>query len=209
MKTCVIIGAAPCKSLDFLSADILEKAFVFAADGGYATAVENGIKVDAFIGDLDSNIDFPKLCDVTVLPCEKDYSDVHTVVSRALREGYEEIYLIGCSNGRADHYFANVSLLELIHKSGAKGALLDECNTMMFISEGVYNFERERKYFSIIPLDETLLGVTLRGFKYPLENAILHREMPIAISNEWTEKTATVEIKSGRALVIFSEDDRK
>ena len=209
MKTCIIIGAAPCKSLDFLSADIIEKAFVFAADGGYATAVANGIKVDAFIGDLDSNAASPNLKDVTVLPCEKDYSDVHTIVNRALSEGYREIYLVGCSNGRADHYFANVSLLELIHKNGAKGILADECNSMMFVSEGAHRFARERKYFSLIALDEKLEGVTLKGFKYPLENATLNRDTPIAISNEWTENIAEVEIKKGRALVIFSEDDGK
>jgi len=209
MKTCIIIGASPGKKLDFLSADIYENAFVFAADGGYATAIANNIQVNAFVGDLDSNIKLPELSDVTVLPCEKDYSDVHTAVNRALSEGFERIFLLGCTNGRADHYFANVALLELIHKNGAEGIMLDECNEIRFIADGVYHFEQKRKYISLLALDEYISGVTLRGMKYPLENATIRRDEPIGISNEWIENLATVEIKKGRALVIFSEDDRK
>lgn len=208
MKSCVIIGASPCKNLYFLSEDIWKNSFVIAADGGYETAISNGIQVDAFIGDLDSNGEMPGISDVTVLPCEKDYTDVHTAVNRALEEGFDKIYLAGCTNGRADHYFANVALLELIHQNGAEGIVFDECNVIRFIREGRYEFKRAAKYFSIIPLDSELFGVTLKGLKYLLEDATLRREMPVAVSNEWIEDTAVIEIKKGRALLVFSEDKR-
>ena len=209
MKSCVIIGASPCKNLDFLSEEIWENSFVYAADGGYSTAVANGISVDAFIGDLDSNGIAPQVDDVTILPCEKDYGDVHTAVNRALADGFKKIYLVGCTNGRADHYFANVALLELMYENGAQGIICDECNTIKFIAEGKYDAHKAGKYLSILPLDSKITGVTLKGLKYPLEDATLYREKPVGISNEWVEDVATIEIKKGRALLIFSEDEEK
>lgn len=207
MKSCVIIGAAPCEKLSFIDREILDNSFVIAADGGYATAMRENVSVDAFIGDFDSNNITPDCADVSVLPCEKDYTDVHTAVNRALEDGFEEIYLIGCSNGRADHYFANVALLELIAKNGASGILCDEHNTIRFISDGKFTFEKAAKYFSILPLDEKISGVTLKGLKYLLNDASIYRDNPIGISNEWVEDEAEIEIKKGRALLIFSKDE--
>ncbi len=206
-KCCVIIGAAPCDSLEFISSEILKNAFVIAADGGYKTAMAAGITVDAFVGDLDSNGIAPDCADTTILPCEKDFSDVHTAVNRAINDGYKELYLIGCTNGRADHYFANVALLEMIASSGAQGVLCDKCNRIRFVSAGTYQFPKAAKYFSLLALDEKITGVTLKGLKYPLDGATVYRDKPIGISNEWVADCATVEIEEGRALLIFSEDD--
>lgn len=206
MKTCVIIGASPCENLNFVDKEIWKNSFVIAADGGYATARNAGITVNAFIGDLDSNNVVPKCDDVTILPCEKDYTDVHTAVNRALDDGYKKILLIGCTNGRADHYFANVALLERIYRNGAEGVLVDKNNEIRFIAEGLHHLPRTKKYFSLLPLDEEITGVTLIGFKYLLDKATLYRDWPVGVSNEWARDIATVEIETGRALMIFSED---
>lgn len=208
MKTCVIIGAAPCENLDFIDKEILNNAFVIAADGGYTTACNAGVKVNAFIGDLDSNMVAPNCDDLTILPCVKDCTDVHTAILRAISDGYKKIILVGCTNGRADHYFANVALLELIAKNGAEGVIVDGGNEIRFISEGMYRVPRSKRYFSILPIDEEITGVTLIGFKYLLDKATLYRDYPSGVSNEWVRDIATVVIESGRALMIFSEDNQ-
>ena len=40
------------------------------------------------------------------------------------------------------------------------------------------------RYLSLIPLDRTLTGVTLRGLKYPLTDARLTRGDTLSVSNE-------------------------
>ena len=58
----------------------------------------------------------------------------------------------------------------------------------------------------IIPLDASLQGVTLRGLKYPLTDAVVSRSQVITISNEAVAPTYTISIGTGRALVIESKD---
>ena len=64
------------------------------------------------------------------------------------------------------------------------------------------------KYMSIVPLDEMLEGVTLKGVKYPLENAVMYRYKSLGISNEITDGIADVKVEKGRGLLIFSKDAR-
>ena len=208
-KSCIIIGAAPCNTLAFLSEELLKNAFVIAADGGYETAKRLGISVDAFVGDCDSSGLKPDCDDVTYLPREKDFGDVHTAVCKALSLDCNDFYLVGCSGGRADHYLANIALLEMINENGAGAVLCDEHNEIYFLSDGKKEFAKRKKYISVLALDEKIKGVTLRGLKYPLENAEISRACPIGISNEWTEDVCEIDVLSGRALIIISEDERK
>lgn len=211
-KSCIIIGAAPNTSLSFLDRALIARSFVFAADGGYLTAKREGIPVDFWIGDMDSAGGPPLDPDIpcTILPCEKDFGDVHTAVEAALSKGMREIYLVGCSGGRADHYLANIALLERIADAGGEAALLDEHNAISFLRPGTYTVRRDARfsYLSLLALDETVCGVSLCGLKYPLCNASLSRAVPIGISNEWVKDEAKISIGEGRALLIFSGDER-
>jgi thiamine pyrophosphokinase len=62
------------------------------------------------------------------------------------------------------------------------------------------------QYISLVPLSDCIEGVDLKGFKYPLANACIHFGQTIGISNERVEREAEIYIKSGVALVIFSND---
>ena len=63
----------------------------------------------------------------------------------------------------------------------------------------------EYQYFSIVPLDAQLRGVTIEHAKYPLRDAVVTRAGMISISNEAAAgQTFTVTIAQGRAMVIFS-----
>lgn len=211
MKTCLIIGAAPYDTLPTLSDELLNNSYVVAADGGLKTAIKHGIHVDHFIGDMDSLGDkyLPANLSSTILPIEKDYSDVHTAVMNSLQNGYRDFLFIGCTGGRIDHSLANIALLENLDRHGAKGIILDRQNKILFLSSGKITLERDPNYafISIIPLDEKVYGVTLYGMKYPLIKATLSRDIPISISNEALEGTVSITIESGRVLIILSRDE--
>ena len=112
------------------------------------------------------------------------------------------------NGGRLDHLMANLLLCESAYESGARLTVIDRQNTVFLHEGGCMQFARKnaKRYVSILPLDSTLTGVTLQGMKYPLENAVLTRNHLISVSNEATEEQFSIEIKQGRALVIFAED---
>ena len=49
------------------------------------------------------------------------------------------------------------------------------------------------------------MGVTIRGMKYPLADAVLTDEYPIGISNEFQGEPAEICITDGAALAIVSK----
>ena len=60
-------------------------------------------------------------------------------------------------------------------------------------------------YLSIIPLDKTIKGVTLRGVKYPLEGADIIRGDTLTVSNEPAAPVMEITVEQGAVLVIRSQ----
>ena len=77
---------------------------------------------------------------------------------------------------------------------------------MLINKETVIKKNGDFKYVSIIPLTSKTTGVTLKGFKYSLENATLNIGESIGISNEQIEDEASIKIKEGIAILFFSKD---
>ncbi len=209
----IIIGSAPETKQDYMK-NILgdnQDAFIICADGGYDTAIKNGAEPDLLIGDLDSIKTDNQYIEVIRYPKEKDDQDIKLCVIEAIKRGFDELLIVGASEGRLDHYLANVLLLEFIHDHNAYGELINENNRAVFHPGGIIRILRspEYDYISIIPLDKALTGVTLQGLKYPLKGATLTRNNIISVCNEFVDESATVEIKKGRALVVFSRDNNR
>jgi len=221
VEKCIIIGSAPNTDLSDLKPLLESNIPVICADGGIKTACFSGIQPFLFIGDLDSGSK-PENVDCVILPVEKDYTDTHTAIIKAINMGAKELYLLGCTNGRADHYLANIMLLEMIAEQGARGAIWDTQNRILFHSGGCLAFQRSDspfswdgnavvvpknfKYISIMPIDSKLTGVTIRGMKYSLENACLNRRIPIGVSNELVADKAEINVENGKCIIILSKD---
>ncbi len=208
MKACLIIGAAPCDSVDYILRFHAQADCVICADGGAKVAAACSIQPNFWIGDGDSLAGDVSVENRVVLPCEKDYTDLHCAVDLALEKGFETLYLCAVSGGRLDHYLGNLCLLEYIFDRGAVGVLADAQNLCFLHQGGEMNLKQHNayRYVSVIPMDEKLCGVTLKGLKYPLENAVLNRKIPIGISNEPISENFSIQIDSGRALIVYSKD---
>ncbi len=220
-KRWIIIGSSPDTDLSAIKPLAEKNIPVICADGGIKSAFDAGIEPDFFIGDLDSG-NKPENVRGIVLPKEKDYTDLHTALLWAIEQGAGCIYIIGCTNGRADHYFANVFLLEMLSEYGVRGVIMDKQNRILYHGGGKLTIKggdesgelredeavipEEFKYVSLLPLDSELSGVTLKGFKYPLDNQTLKRNCPIGVSNELISRMGEIHTISGRTLVIFSKD---
>ncbi len=220
-KKWIIIGSAPDTDLSVIKPLVDKNIPVICADGGIKTALDATIEPDFFIGDLDSG-NKPKNLRGIILPEEKDYTDLHTALLWAIEQGARYIYITGCTNGRADHYFANILLLEMLSERGVRGVIMDKQNRILYhsgskltvrfgddsgdLGEDEIMMPVGFKYVSLLPIDSELSGVTLKGFKYPLNNQTLKRSCPIGVSNELISRTGEIYIASGRALVILSKD---
>ena len=74
---------------------------------------------------------------------------------------------------------------------------------------GMFELKKEEQYgdfVSLLPIDGSVKGVTLKGFKYPLKNAVIPSFSSLGISNEIVEEIAFIEAREGVLLVIESKD---
>lgn len=165
---------------------MFENNIYIAADSGLETAEKFNIVPNVIIGDFDSVDSELLTCYKNIIkyPAEKDDTDSMLCVKYALGLGYQSILIIGGIGGRIDHTLANLSLLKYIHKHGARGIITDGFNRIFYLKNGGMTVCRNSKYISIIPISEELRGVTLKGFKYTLENAVVKFDEPYTISNE-------------------------
>ena len=212
-----------------------ENIRLIAADRGLEFFLDYLILPDVVIGDFDSlsedgknflemqSEDIPyggmlewklqkgegKVVEVVRLRPEKDDSDPQSAMNYAIQNGAKEIVILGVTGNRVDHLMANFGLLILAQKQGAEVALADRYNYMKLISSGTILKKAEQfgKYVSFFPLGEDVTGLTLEGFKYPLDKYHLTTaDSGLTVSNEISEEYAKVTYESGTLLMIMSRD---
>jgi thiamine pyrophosphokinase len=163
------------------------------------------------VGDFDSeSLEIDQEVSVKRLKAEKDETDLQECIDLALELGCGDITITCASGGRVDHYLANLFLLEYIYKRGVRGRLINAQNQVFFHPGGRFVMKTNDffKYISIVPLDEEITGVTLKGLKYPLNNATIKRYKMVSISNEPIDDAFEIAVANGRSLVILSKDSQ-
>ncbi|MBQ5951414.1 MAG: thiamine diphosphokinase [Lachnospiraceae bacterium] len=139
----------------------------------------------------------------------KDDTDSELAVRLAVSEGAGSITVTGALGGRADHALANILLLQIPFAAGIPAEILEEKNRITLL-EGERSFRREDhegEYLSFFPLHGSACGVTLRGFKYPLEEADLSPERPtLCVSNEITAPEAYCRVRDGVLICMETRD---
>lgn len=205
----LIFAGAPETDYDYIRAFLRAhpQAAIVCADGGLRHARALGLSVDLMVSDCDSLAE-TEGAEVIRLTPEKNDTDSQACLREVFRRGSTEATLVCATGGRIDHMLANLSLLEEAHALGGRLTVLDRQNKIVLHEGGHQKFKmtEEHHYFSLIPLDEELTGVTIENAKYPLENARVTRAGVISISNEALGETFSVSIGTGRALLIFSRD---
>lgn len=206
----LIFAAAPETEYGYIRA-FLDKhpdALIACADGGLRHARALGLHPDFMIADCDSSPEIEG-AEVVRLKPEKDDTDTQGCLREVVRRGCTAATLVCATGGRLDHELANLSLLEEAHALGAQMEILDRQNRIVLHAGGCMKFKMPPayKYFSLVPLDAALHGVTIEHAKYPLRDATVTRAGMVTISNEAAaNETVAVEIRDGRALVVFSRD---
>ncbi len=188
----------------------VEDDFIICADGGLNYLDSLKIAPDLIVGDFDSaNVSLlEKYKDIKIkkfLP-EKNFTDTEIAIEEAITLGYKEIIIFGATGTRLDHTMANILLIERYIKKGISIRIVDNNNYIQILNKDISLNKKEGYYLSIIPITEYIEGITLKGFKYPLENVKVNRGSTLCISNEIMDEEAQIQIKNGIGLLFLSRD---
>jgi len=189
--------------------------YIIVADSGMEFMKRVSLVPDMIIGDFDSvhpetlayfkgqqEISLKELNPV------KDDTDTEFAIRQAIALGAKEITVLGATGTRLDHVLGNVALLGIGLKEQVMIQLVDSHNRIRMIDKPM-KLTKENQFgafVSLLPYSGKVKNVTLKGFKYSLENATMDVFSSLGISNEIMETEAEILFEEGILLVIESRD---
>jgi len=204
MGICYIVGAGEC--LEHFAPQTGD--FLIAADGGYRHLVSRGLLPHLLLGDFDSFEGELPNCPILRFPPEKDDTDTALAIREGEKRGYTEFRIYGCLGGaRIDHTIGMLATLLSCVRRGLSVKLYGGGRVLFVLTDGTYQFPPAcRGYLSVFAFGGDAEGVTLKGLKYPLADAVLREDTPLGVSNEFLQNTpATVRVKQGSLLLVCED----
>jgi len=192
-------------------------AILVAADSGLASAGEAGLRPDWVIGDMDSLDDASRL---DALPKErvirfardKDYTDTELAFSHALKQGCDDIWIIGGGGGRIDHLFGIRSLFE---RDVFPRRWITDAEDIRCIEAENREQRTENRFCSLVcetlekgavvsvfPLGEGPWEARSSGLKWPLDGVRWNRGF-FGLSNVALDGGFSINAEHGRFMVIL------
>ena len=180
--------------------------YLLAADGGLRHLEKLKLRPHGILGDFDSLGYTPEGAEV--FPVEKDDTDAMLAARKGLELGYREFLFYGALDGpRLDHTVANFQTIQFLADHGATGYLVGRDYLVTVVKDGAIRFDEQAEgILSLFCLGADARGVTIRGLHYELEDGTLTPGFPLGVSNHFTGKAATIEVKDGSLLAMW---DRK
>ncbi|HBR30275.1 MAG TPA: thiamine diphosphokinase, partial [Firmicutes bacterium] len=183
---------------------------LLAVDGGGKPLFELGYQPQLLMGDFDSlDLRYKQSlaaggAEVKSFQPEKDWTDLELALNYLVTQEYREALVFGALGGRLDHTIANLGLLYQVKQQGIEAVFIGDEQAVALLTAqkriGIYPFPRG--HFSLLPYPSVARGVTIRGAKYPLNQATLELGSTRGVHNEFLTALAEVSLDSGSALVI-------
>ncbi len=192
-----------------------ESRCIIAVDKGMEFLYEHKIMPSYIVGDFDSVkaevADYYR--NETTVPIRefnpiKDASDTEIAIRMAITLGCTELLILGATGGRLDHFWANVQSLAIPFKVGVDAKILDKQNCVSLIG-GKTVLKKATAYgpyFSVFPLGQDVLGLSIKGAKYPLRNHSLTPYDSLCVSNEIEEEEVVIDFLSGTVILMQTRD---
>lgn len=204
----VIVSGSP--NLDLTLLDQLEYEYVIGVDQGAYALIQAGYRCDLAVGDFDSTSpqEFDAIkshCEIVTFSAIKNETDTELALTIALQRGAKSIHLIGATGKRLDHFLGTLNLYHRL--KGIPMTIYDQYNKIYLIEPGTTSIPKgSYTYISFFSFGGPVEGLTLEGFKYPLNDYRLENLDSLTISNEIIREVATVRFREGRLLVVESRD---
>ena len=202
MKGILFIGGkAP--EYNFVKKEFEDAEIITAADSGFDSALQMGIKPDIIIGDMDS-IKNKKLLNkyspdkILKFPKDKDETDTELGIKYLMDNNYDEIIIIGGGGGRMDHFLAIVLLFDrefspdIWYTNSTKFQKITGYCKIPFVKGNLVSF---------FPTGKGICRMKSKGLKWPLDGLVWSRG-DMGISNIVTENGFSVEMIEGRLIMV-------
>lgn len=182
-----------------------EKGDIFCADGGAFHLERLGIFPKEIWGDFDSITEEilekyqANKVEIKRFPKDKDFTDSELILNHISQFDYDEIRIIGGLGGRTDHTLTNLLLIFKFKNI----VFVTEKERIFAVSQKMELKGCKGKTVSFIPFSEEVRGLTLIGFKYPLNSYTLHQGDSICMSNIALEDRCSVFFTSGKLMGII------
>ena len=206
-----IVSGSP--NLDLSLLDQLDREYIIGVDRGAFRLAKLGIPFHMAVGDFDSidrhQFEMLKLncAEIVTFDAIKNETDTELAIRKAIEIGAKNIYLIGVTGHRLDHFLGTLNLFARTQEQGVQLFIYDTYNRIYMIEPGETKLKKSLyPYISFFAYQGIVSGLTLTGFKYPLTDYELKNRDSLTISNEIVADEATVKFTSGRLLVIESID---
>jgi thiamine pyrophosphokinase len=166
-----------------------------------------GVTPCIIIGDLDSITgEIPSETETIKVSAEKNETDTELAVRFAAEKGYGKIFFFGMLGGRLSHTLANLQNIVSFAEKGIAAIIIGEnCAIEVIHNAGISYPERMTGFVSVLSHSEISEGVTVKGLKYELDNAVLTNKVPLGVSNEFIGRESFIEVKNGTLIVVSEE----
>jgi thiamine pyrophosphokinase len=185
---------------------------VVAADGGARYALDAGVIPDLVVGDMDSLGEAQAVEERGALleryPIRKDKMDGHLAVLAARYRGATAADLLCAAGGRYSALFAVPHIMLASERMGMTATLVAGWGQAFVLEAGSRMVEgNPRDSVSVFPFTGPATGVTLEGFGYPLEDALLEIGDTLGFHNELIGGAGRVSVVGGTLLVIHEAEE--
>ncbi len=204
MSRFVILLGGPISPTPRLLAQV-EGARVLAADSGMVHAKILHLEPELWIGDFDSaskklQREYSKVPRLE-FPVEKDATDGELAISHALKEGADDLLLVGGFGGQFDHALAHAGFLLAMAKRGITALMTSgtEEAQALFGEISLPDLKSGTR-ISVVPLSD-LVALTISGVKWPLNNRNVPLGSALTLSNI-ALGPVDLALRAGQALVI-------
>lgn len=208
MKRCLVFVGGTVSDYGFIREMLSPEDILIAADSGARHLAVLGLMPDLVVGDMDS-LDPEILARVrcsgvrcAVHKAEKDETDGELAVEAAIALGAQEIRILGIMGNRLDHFLGVLSLMKRCLDLKIPCSMVSE-EQEIWLLEGTNQLSFPAgTLISFLPFGDEAQGVTLTGFKYPLQDYHYRHGKPIGLSNVIKDTPATVHVGQGVLVAV-------
>ena len=200
------------KNLERLKELVQESDFILAADGGTNYCLKISLMPHMVIGDLDSISEdilrqiYKHNIPIHKFPTKKDKTDAELSIDYLIGEGFKDITIVGAIGSRIDHSLANILLLTKLNQKGVNGKIVDDNNTVYLVDKELILTKDENSFLSIIPITNSGIVITLKGFEYELDKVGIDFGSSYGVSNKIIKNKGYIVLNKGQCLAIVSKD---
>ncbi len=205
---CIILANGDYGNIDSYKWLLKEADIILCADGGANYAHKMGIIPAYIVGDMDSI--FPPVVDYYKeqgvefrrYPQRKDFTDTQLILALAEELNADEIVFLGSLGKRLDHTLSNLYCGGELALKGRKVWHYTANYSAYLVNQEITISGEVGDIVSVLALTDEAKGVYEEGFEYPLQNVILKKWNPYAISNVLAENEGVIKVREGLLLVI-------